>query len=632
MLASAGPKVGHGSGVRGEEYLHLPGEAGTPPVVALSDVASQLAKLLEFLVGLHTFGDHLDAQGMPEIYRRPHDGQILGILIQILQEHPVQLQLVHGQIPQIRRRGVSHAEVVYGQPHSQILEPPEGLRARFNVLHQEALCYLQREAPRIQVGPPKDVLDLADEFGVAQLAGGDVHGYGQRGVPGKAFLPLPGTAAGLAQHPPADRDYQAGLLGDGDESRRDQQAVFRMSPPQKRLHPHDLAFWYGNQRLIEDRQLLLGGHQGSSEISFQLQAVFGPFVHIRVEHPEGPTLFLGPVHGGVGVPEEVLRRLLTGVAQADAYAGGGEQFSALQKERPLELCCYPLGHPHRHFGAIDVLDEHDELVAPEAGQAILRAQAALEALGDELEGRVPRLVAQRVVYHLELIEVREQYSHLPVLLTPGALEGPSQAVHEELTVGEVGQVVMEGPMLEPLFQGLALGKVVEDPLPVEAFARFVGEENSLLTDPYYRPVFGQKPVLLAEGLPTPRLEALVGGQYSLPVVGMEALGPQFFGLPLLGRISEHLLDLGAGVERRFRLVHRVYVGDCGYLFHQHTETSLSLSETLFGLLASRNVSGVDHVSLYAQFPGKVRAHRLQPAPGTVFVSEAILRRGLPLRV
>ena len=30
-------------------------------------------------------------------------------------------------------------------------------------------------------------------------------------------------------------------------------------------------------------------------------------------------------------------------------------------------------------------------------------------------------------------------------------------------------------MLEPLFQGLALGKVVEDPLPVEGFARFVGE-------------------------------------------------------------------------------------------------------------------------------------------------------------
>src|SRR5215210_122441 len=491
MLASAGPKVGHGSGVRGEEYLHLPGEAGTPPVVALSDVASQLAKLLEFLVGLHTFGDHLDAQGMPEIYRRPHDGQTLGILIQILQEHPVQLQLVHGQIPQIRQRGVSHPEVVYGQPHSQILEPPEGLRARFNVLHQEVLCYLQREAPRVQVGPPKGVLDLADEFGVAQLAGGEVHGNGQRGVPGKAFLPLPGTAAGLAQNPPADRDYQAGLLGDEDESRRDQQAVFRMFPPQQRLHPHDPAFRYGDQRLVEDGELLLGGLQGSSEVAFQLQAVFGPSIHTRVEHPEGSALFLGPVHGGVSVPKEVLWGLLSGVAQADAYAGGGEKFSALQKERSLELFGYPLGHPHCHFGLLDVLDEHDELVTSEAGQTILRAQAALEALGDEREEHVPRLVAHRVAYDLELVEVREQYRHLPVLLTPGALEGPPQAVHEELAVGEVGKVIVEGPMLEPLFQGLALGEVVEDPLPVEWFARLVREEHRLLPDPYHRPVFGQ---------------------------------------------------------------------------------------------------------------------------------------------
>src|SRR5215218_884899 len=329
-----------------------------------------------------------------------------------------------------------------------------------------------------------------------------------------------------------------------------------MFPPQQSLHPHDLAFGYGEQRLVEDGELLLGGFQGSSEVTFQLQAVFSPSVHIRVEHPEGPALLLGPVHGGVGVPEEVLRRLLSGVAQADAYAGGGEQFSALQKERSLELLGYPLGHSHCHLGAFDVLDEHDELVAPEAGQGILRAQAVLEALGDEREEQVPRLVSQRVVYNLELIEVREQHRHLPVLLTPGALEGLPQAVHEELAVGEVGQVVVEGPMLEALLQGLALGKVVEDPLPVEGFARFVGEENRLLTNPYYRPVFGQKPILLAEGLPAPCLEALVGGQYSLPVVGMEALGPQFFFLPLFGRVAEHLLYLGAGIERRFRVVHR----------------------------------------------------------------------------
>src|SRR5215218_9510268 len=146
-----------------------------------------------------------------------------------------------------------------------------------------------------------------------------------------------------------------------------------------------------------------------SEISLQLQATLGPLIHSRVEHPESTALLLGPVHRRVSIHEKGLRRLRPGVTKADAYAGRGEQLTALQKERTSEFLSDPLCYTHCYLRTLDVLDEYHELVASEAGQAILRTQAALESLGDEGEEHIPRLVAQRVVYYLELVQVREEY-------------------------------------------------------------------------------------------------------------------------------------------------------------------------------------------------------------------------------
>src|SRR5215210_6102430 len=142
----------------------------------------------------------------------------------------------------------------------------------------------------------------------------------------------------------------------------------------------------------------------------------------------------------------------------------------------------------------------------------------------------------------------------------GAPQGLPEAVHEELAVGEVGEVVVECLVMQALLQGLALGKIVEDPLPVEGFARFVPYQHRLLTHPHHRAVPGQQAVLLPERLAAPRLEALVGGKDPLTVVWVETLGPQLLVLPLLGGVAEHLLYLRAGVARGLRVVYRAYVG------------------------------------------------------------------------
>src|SRR5215212_2054666 len=137
--------------------------------------------------------------------------------------------------------------------------------------------------------------------------------------------------------------------------------------------------------------------------------------------------------------------------------------------------------------------------------------------------------------------------------------------------------------MQALLQALALGKVVEDPLPVEGFARFVPYQHRLLTHPHHRVVLGQQAVLLPERLPASRLEAFVGCKDPLPVVWVEALGPQLLVLPLLGGVAEHLLYLGAGVEGSVRVVYRVYVGNGGYLLDEGTIPLLRLLEPSLSL-------------------------------------------------
>ena len=63
------------------------------------------------------------------------------------------------------------------------------------------------------------------------------------------------------------------------------------------------------------------------------------------------------------------------------------------------------------------------------------------------EQRVADLVPQRVVEHLEAIDVRDHHGHQPVL-TLAARHLLSELVHEGLSVGEPGQGVEVGVSLQ----------------------------------------------------------------------------------------------------------------------------------------------------------------------------------------
>ena len=69
----------------------------------------------------------------------------------------------------------------------------------------------------------------------------------------------------------------------------------------------------------------------------------------------------------------------------------------------------PLRGPRGVAGLAQLLEEHGELVAPQAGDRVRRAQAVREPLGDRDQETVAGAVPEAVVDGLEAVEVAEQH-------------------------------------------------------------------------------------------------------------------------------------------------------------------------------------------------------------------------------
>src|SRR5205085_1367456 len=109
--------------------------------------------------------------------------------------------------------------------------------------------------------------------------------------------------------------------------------------------------------------------------------------------------------------------------------------------------------------ALQVLEEDGELVAAEAGQGVGLPGAGAEPLGHADEELVSGAVAEAVVDGLEVVEVQEHDADEPA--RPGlAVEGVVEAILEEGPVGEPGERVVEGLVVEPLLERLTLADVL----------------------------------------------------------------------------------------------------------------------------------------------------------------------------
>ncbi len=72
-------------------------------------------------MGFHALRHHLDTQVMGQVNHRAGNHCVVVALGNVGNEGAVDLQQVHWEIPQVTQRRVTHAEVINGQVHAQLV-------------------------------------------------------------------------------------------------------------------------------------------------------------------------------------------------------------------------------------------------------------------------------------------------------------------------------------------------------------------------------------------------------------------------------------------------------------------------------------------------------------------------------
>ena len=121
-------------------------------------------------------------------------------------------------------------------------------------------------------------------------------------------------------------------------------------------------------------------------------------------------------------------------------------------------------------GIVDLLQQHDELVAAEPRDDVARAQAFAQARAHLAQQHVAGLVAERVVDDLEAVEVDEQHRELAVV-APRRLDRQPEQLREHHAIRQAGEAVVRREVLDALLGALARRDVLDDRDVVQAARR-----------------------------------------------------------------------------------------------------------------------------------------------------------------
>ena len=236
-------------------------------------------------------------------------------------------------------------------------------------------------------------------------------------------------------------------------------------PARQRLEPHDAPAPQGDDGLVLHAQL--AALDGPAQVVLQLQHGDRPVVHGHVEDGVlGDAQALGPVHGGVGVAQHVLGPDLQGpAAQRDADRGAGEHLLPVDLERHRQLALHALGDARRIGRVLHPFHQHGELVAAQPRHRVARAARALQPARDLDEQLIAGTVTERIVHHLEPVEVEEEDREPAAAAALRPLQRHPQPLHEQGAVGQPGERVVERRVPQLLLRAQALGHVDGDHQP-----------------------------------------------------------------------------------------------------------------------------------------------------------------------
>ena len=233
-----------------------------------------------------------------------------------------------------------------------------------------------------------------------------------------------------------------------------------MHPPHQALEADDAAPGERHDRLVVHHELL--ALHRAPEIHLHLEQGDHRSVHGGVEHlVAGPPCRLGPVHGRVGVAEDIGGVTVARGAEGDADARRGHHLMGVDFEGLRERLENALGDPGGVARGDDVSEKHGELVAAQPRNRVPGPQAGGESPRELEQQLVSHRMSQAVVDVLEAVDVEKEHAVAGVLVPPRLLHGEAEAVHEEAPVGELCEGVVEGVVEDLLLDPLALAHVGE---------------------------------------------------------------------------------------------------------------------------------------------------------------------------
>ena len=275
-------------------------------------------------------------------------------------------------------------------------------------------------------------------------------------------MPCPGSelAARIVEHPVAERNDEARLLGDADELYRRDRAFLRVRPAGEHLESGQAPRVELEDRLVDEVEPFLRDRVPQLTLEPELCGHFG--VQGAVEdRVSALALRLGAIHRYIGIAHHLVVRLVGQRAGRDADARTRRYGNPFQGQRFGEHLLQALGeHDDLAVGAY-VLDQNRELVAAEPRDQVLGPQKRPHAPGELDQQGVPRAVAEAVVDQLEPVEVEEQHAEAAIGVPPHGRDRAGELFDEVVAIREVGEIVVVSDVVQPGLGPAPCGDVLQ---------------------------------------------------------------------------------------------------------------------------------------------------------------------------
>src|SRR6516164_2370803 len=291
--------------------------------------------------------------------------------------------------------------------------------------------------------------------------------------------PFHRLCAPFAQHPFADRDYQADIFRDRNEIGGRDHALVRMPPAQQRFKPGDAVARDVDQRLIMQLEFAVG--ECAAKIEFHVAALLRLTVHFALEETmHAAAIFLRAVQSEIGVAHQLLTALAVTGRQRNPDGSADHHLVAVE----IIWCAQDVDQARGEAARLirrDVGGKDDrELVSSEPGCEIIAADLTAQPLGHELQQPITDRMAKRIIDVLEQVEINAEHRDA-LVATLTAFQRLLQALLVELAVGQIGQAVMMGHIGDAGFGLATLGDVDDgDKVAVTAAERDAPAEGKHL--------------------------------------------------------------------------------------------------------------------------------------------------------